>query len=194
MEPHPQPPVSPGRQKKHRQSLQILLSSETKEDPLSRFAVNERACFEALASELYDEVWPLWRGRASMQISLQFLDEGRMAELNGQYRHIHAPTDVLTFPLFETDGRFVPDEDSGPLLLGDILLCPPVIRKNAKEHAQPEQSELALVVFHGMLHLLAWDHDTPEREAAMWSVQERYRDRFLERLNRGPSREEEEEA
>ncbi|MDY3867980.1 MAG: rRNA maturation RNase YbeY [Pyramidobacter sp.] len=118
-----------------------------------------------------------------MQISLQFLGEHDMAEINGRYRGVPSPTDVLTFPLFETDGEFLPDSGIEPILLGDIILCPSVIRKNAAEHAVSEVSELALVIFHGMLHLLARDHDTPEKEAAMWMVQERFRDRFMADLS-----------
>lgn len=108
-----------------------------------------------------------------------------MAEVNSEYRQTHAPTDVLSFPLFEKEGRFVPDAQLPPLLLGDIVVCPAVIRKNAVERRVSEESELALVVFHGILHLLAWDHDTPEKQERMWSVQEHFRDLFLKGLS-GP--------
>lgn len=114
-----------------------------------------------------------------MQISVQFLDEAAMARINREYRNVDGATDVLTFPLFEKNNAFVPDSDAYPLLLGDILLCTPVISRNAAEHKVSEISELALVFFHGMLHLLAWDHDTPEKQAKMWSVQDHFKERFL---------------
>ena len=108
-----------------------------------------------------------------------------MAVINAEFLDTNAPTDVLTFPLYERDGAFVPDERPLPLLLGDIILCPTEIRKNASLHGVTELSELALVIFHGLLHLLAWDHDTPEKEERMWSVQERYRDSFLREAENG---------
>ena len=114
-----------------------------------------------------------------MQISLQFLSEEEMARINGEYRGINASTDVLTCPLYENEGRFEPEEGLSPIMLGDIVFCTPVITRNALLHGVSTESELALVIFHGMLHLLAWDHDTPEKESVMWKVQERYRDMFL---------------
>ncbi|BDF78941.1 rRNA maturation RNase YbeY [Pyramidobacter piscolens] len=163
----------------------ILIASDIEQDPLLTLAQTNIATFERLAADLYDVHWPVWRAHGGVQISLQFLDETRMAEVNNEYRQTYAPTDVLSFPLFEKEGRFVPDAQLPPLLLGDIVVCPAVIRKNAVERRVSEESELALVVFHGILHLLAWDHDTPEKQERMWSVQEHFRDLFLKGLS-GP--------
>ncbi len=169
------------RLRKKKPEIALLISAEPESDPLFRFAAEHQDLFEQIAFRLYDSVWPEWKKSRVLQISLQFLDETEMARINGEYRHIDAPTDVLTFPLFEENGRFLPDTMT-PLALGDIILCPAVIRRNAEEHSVSAESELALVVFHGMLHLLAWDHDTPERQEKMWAVQERFRDLFLDRL------------
>ena len=163
--------------------VRILIASDVEQDPLLTLAKTNIATFERLAADLYDIHWPAWRAHGGLLISLQFLDEPRMSEVNDEYRQIHAPTDVLSFPLFEKEGRFVPDAQRAPLLLGDIVVCPAVIRKNSFEHHVSEESELALVVFHGMLHLLAWDHDTPEKQKRMWSVQEHFRDLFLKGLS-----------
>lgn len=105
-----------------------------------------------------------------------------MAKINNEYRQVNAPTDVLSFPFFERDGEFVPDVQTRPFTLGDILLCPAVVKRNALEHRVSEESELALILFHGMLHLLAWDHDTQEKQEKMWRVQERFRDLFLKSI------------
>lgn len=147
------------------------------------FSDNRRGILEELTAELYDEVWPQWRCHAVIQISVRFLTLDHMAQLNDEYRQTDEPTDVLTFSLFERDGRFIPEPMPVPLLLGEVFLCPDVIAKNAAEHDIPVLSEAAFVFFHGMLHLLAWDHDTPERQAVMWRVQERFRDRFLARVS-----------
>lgn len=166
--------------RKKKPDIEILTSGNG--DDGFRLLLNEhREALKATCEELYDFVWPDWR-RHVLEISLQFLDEGEMATVNGEYRQVEGPTDVLTFPLFERDGNFLPEPFFGPLALGDILLCAPVIGRNAEEHGVSPTSELALVIFHGMLHLLAWDHDTPEKEAKMWTVQERFRDLFLQRI------------
>jgi probable rRNA maturation factor len=155
------------------------VSNDTPEDRLYAALKPHLAELQKTAEELYSAVWPQWEKYHTVQISLQFLDEAEMARMNREYRDVDAPTDVLTFPLFEKDGVFTPDSGVYPLLLGDILLCSSFICRNASEHKVSEISELALVIFHGMLHLLAWDHDTPESQARMWSVQERFKERFL---------------
>ena len=132
---------------------------------------------------MYNEVWPQWRKHGTVQVSLRSVSADEMAEINAEFRDTASSTDVLTFPLYERDGAFAPDERPLPLLLGDIVLCPAEIRKNAEAHNVTLLSELALVMFHGLLHLLAWDHDTPEKEKSMWNVQERCRDNFLAEAN-----------
>lgn len=162
-------------------SLHILFSSSV-EDNLALILDQNISALERAIGELYDDVWPQWCSLRSIQISVQLLDELEMAEINKRYRDVEGPTDVLTFPLCEQDGKFLPDMKAQLLMLGDILLCPEVVRRNATEHGCPDYSELFLVLFHGSLHLLAWDHDTPEREKKMWDVQQRCRDRFLSHL------------
>ncbi|MGI6075342.1 MAG: rRNA maturation RNase YbeY [Pyramidobacter sp.] len=167
--------------RKKKPEIRLLISGDSASDLCSLVEEN-RDALQATCEELYDLVWPDWKRRRTLEISLQFLDETEMASVNGRYRDVDAPTDVLTFPLFERDGQFLPDDSFGSLALGDILLCPSMISKNAEDHDVSETSELALVIFHGMLHLLAWDHDTPEKESKMWAVQERFRDLFLSRI------------
>ena len=135
------------------------------------------------AALLYDEVWPDWRKNKLILISLRMTSPEEISQLNGQYRDINEPTDVLTFPFFENEGAFVPAYSPLPQLLGEIVLCPQVINANADVHGASEISEFVLVIFHALLHLLAWDHDTPEKERKMWGVQEKYRDLFMLELN-----------
>ena len=172
------------RQLRRRKPQVQFLVSGASDDSLCDLVLRYRAFFEACAGEMYDAVWPEWRSHRVVQVSLRFVGEAEMAGLNGSFRGVDAPTDVLTFPLFEADGRFVPPGGLFlPLALGDVALCPSVVRRNASGHGVSEVSELALVIFHGLLHLLAWDHATPEDEARMWSVQERFRDLLIERLD-----------
>jgi probable rRNA maturation factor len=79
-------------------------------------------------------------------VAVQFVDAGRIAELNGEHRGENGPTDVLSFPVDE-DGD-VP----GPRELGDIVICP------------PHTEDLREAVVHGALHLVGMDHETDHGE------------------------------
>ncbi len=158
--------------------------------PLARFLSENRKLLEDVAARLYDEVWAEWKNHRVLQISLKIVAVDEMAKINAEYRDVDAATDVLTFPLFEEDGKFTPPCGMTPLPLGDVVICPQIIRENARTHEASEESELALVIFHALLHLLAWDHDTPDRVRKMWQVQEKYRDLFLTRLKE-PQKDEE---
>jgi probable rRNA maturation factor len=109
-----------------------------------------------------------------------FVDETTIADLNRRFMGHHGPTDVLSFPI---DGEANPpgrwpdnggpgpdrlddDLDDLPLLLGDVVICPAVAAANAPGHAGRVEDEVALLVVHGLLHLLGMDHaDEPDRVA-----------------------------
>ncbi|MFN2144341.1 MAG: rRNA maturation RNase YbeY, partial [Anaerolineales bacterium] len=78
-----------------------------------------------------------------------------------------APTDVLSFPVaFD-------DPETGSPYLGDILISLPTARKQAETAGHAVQDEVQLLLAHGMLHLLGYDHTTPEEKAKMWTLQDR---------------------
>jgi probable rRNA maturation factor len=148
--------------------LQLNIDSSEEEDsPLPLAAVEnlERILGEELSllcadAERYE----------AAEISVSFVDSGEMKEVNRTHRGVDEATDVLSFPMWEDEGRFVPLALSDLLPLGDILICP---EEAAREHDHPPYSEvLSLMLAHGFLHLLAWDHDTPQKEQAMWERQE----------------------
>lgn len=85
--------------------------------------------------------------------------------LNLQFLQIDAPTDVLSFP----DGTV--DEDSGETYLGDVIIAYPTARQQAAAGGHALQAELQLLVVHGVLHLLGYDHAEPAEKEAMWAVQ-----------------------
>ncbi len=160
---------------------QILLSSEIERDEIPRWLEENLPSAEKALGELLSEVWPQWTDWSQVQISVTFMSAEAMAELNEEYRQVQGPTDVLSFPLWERpSGEFQPPSGMEVLLLGDVVICPDVVRDNAKDHGCSVFSELALVLIHSVLHLLTWDHDSAEREQKMWEVQERYRDRMLD--------------
>ena len=108
--------------------------------------------------------------RGLAEVSLIFVDETTMAELNQQFMGHSGPTDVLSFPIDDEPQPTGRTPDSGgtgpgdpaepeiPQMVGDIVICPSVAARNALEHDCSLEDELALLVVHGVLHLLGWDH------------------------------------
>ena len=122
--------------------------------------------------------------RGPAEVSLTFCDEATIAELNGQFMGKQGPTDVLSFPLDFDEGPSGRNPDSGgpgpggpveseiPSLVGDIIICPTVAARNSVEHGVSVDDELALLVVHGSLHLLGWDH-VVDAEAEKMEARER---------------------
>ncbi len=161
-------------------------------DPTSGPATEPTAGEVAMLSALVAGVLEDHRGDGQIVVGLRFVDVDEMAELNLAHLGHEGPTDVLSFPI-DGDPRALaapdtdPDRpgpagsDDPPWLLGDIVICPAVAAANAPTHAGTYHDELALLVVHGLLHLLGLDHaDEPERIA----MQSRERD-LLARLH-GP--------
>lgn len=102
--------------------------------------------------------------------SLTFVDDAAIRTFNREYRGYDKPTDVLAFSQLEGDDDFpMPDEIR---ILGDVVVAVPTAKRQAEERGHDFEAELALLIIHGLLHLLGEDHDTPQRKAAMWSRQE----------------------
>jgi probable rRNA maturation factor len=118
--------------------------------------------------------------RGEAELSLLFVSESVIAELNGRYMDKEGPTDVLAFPIddpidagrWPDSGSTGPDREPPelgelPLLLGDVVVCPKVAAQQAPTHAGSYEDELALLVVHGVLHVLGMDHAEPDEAAAM---------------------------
>ena len=105
-------------------------------------------------------------GVADVELSVSFVTEAEIAELHQRFMGEEGPTDVLSFPLDETDR----DED-GVRLLGDVVIAPSVAARNNPEDPA---AELRLLIVHGILHLLGHDHTDDAGRAAMWAKQEQY--------------------
>jgi probable rRNA maturation factor len=115
-----------------------------------------------------------------VQMSLLFVDEPTISELHERFMGYEGPTDVLSFPMDDElppAGR-QPDQggrgpgspsDPGdpPSVLGDVVVCPSVASRQAAERGVLLDDELALLVVHGVLHLLNYDHAEPGETAAM---------------------------
>lgn len=94
------------------------------------------------------------------EISVTLVDPARMQELNERFMDARGPTDVLSFPIDGLQGPSTdlePSQDHPPVLVGEVVICPSVAAARAKESFD---SELDLLVAHGVLHLLGFDHDS----------------------------------
>ena len=102
-------------------------------------------------------------------VSLVLIDEIQMAELNEAHMGKHGPTDVLSFPIETSTPGVPPMRSSGgpPIELGDVFIAPSVVRHNADQHETPFDDELSLMVVHGLLHLLGWDHEVEDEATRM---------------------------
>ena len=105
--------------------------------------------------------------KAQGELTLTFVDTGEIAALNAEYMGKQGPTDVLSFPLDALSG----DTPTGQLLLGDVVVCPAVAASQYAEHAGTLDDELALLVVHGVLHVLGHDHAGTEEAEEMRSLE-----------------------
>lgn len=108
------------------------------------------------------------------ELSIRLVDEGEMANLHERFMDEPGPTDVLSFPMDELrpgrlDAEF--DDDDVPAMVGDVVLCPAVAEKQAREAGHSAQDELEFLCTHGILHLLGYDHAEPEEHREMFSLQ-----------------------
>jgi probable rRNA maturation factor len=100
------------------------------------------------------------------ELSLHLSGDSTIHQLNKEYRGKDKPTDVLAFAMREGDfGRF---HDGLPArLLGDVIVSVPTARRQAKAARRDELAEMTMLVAHGLLHLLGWDHETAAKDKAM---------------------------
>ncbi len=133
--------------------------------------------------------------RGDAQMALVFVDEATIAELNGTHMGNDGPTDVLAFPIDDTyvlagrspdhATRRPPGRDPvlqvGPLLIGDVAVCPAVAARNAPGHRDSypghdgsAEAELDLLVVHGILHILGMDHAQDAERVEMQAAERRH--------------------
>jgi probable rRNA maturation factor len=125
------------------------------------------------------------------ELSVLLVDAETMSALHERWMGESGPTDVLAFPMDELDTARGPDEtEPGPALLGDVVLCPEVARRQAAQAGHSVSDELHMLCVHGVLHLLGYDHAEPDEEREMFDLQARLLDawRTASRAGRGPSR------
>jgi probable rRNA maturation factor len=112
------------------------------------------------------------RFEKKVELSLRLTDMKTIQHLNQQYLKHNWPTDVLAFPLGEIYDL------QHPIYLGDVVLCPQKISEQAQENQKTFRQEFALLLIHGILHLLGYDHNTVRQKKQMFLLQ----DQILEKL------------
>lgn len=102
-------------------------------------------------------------GLHDVELSVSFVDEAEIEDLHVRYMDEPGPTDVLSFPQ--------DDDEDGTRILGDVVICPAVAARN---NPADLGAELRLLIVHGVLHLLGYDHEEDAEKAEMWARQRRY--------------------
>lgn len=131
--------------------MQILIDCAYGEDLVAPLPLEELALFV-----LEREDAP-----ANAEVSLAFVDDARMAELNAEFRGKEGPTDVLSFECdgLDDDFGFAPaDVADVPFELGDIIIAPDVAQRQSVEFGHSFEAEVSLLLVHGLLHLMGYDH------------------------------------
>lgn len=106
------------------------------------------------------------------ELSVVFVDVATMTDLHERWMDEPGPTDVLSFPM---DELTPPRDDQEPPegLLGDVVICPEVAQKQATAAGHEVRLELGVLLTHGILHLLGYDHAEPDDERLMFGLQRR---------------------
>jgi probable rRNA maturation factor len=138
---------------------------------------------EAIANEVIPCALDYMECPYEAQVSLLITDNEDIHQINLEHRGIDRATDVLSFPMveYQTPGDFSQleengmdcfDPDSGELMLGDIVISGDKVLEQAEEYGHSVLREYAFLITHSMLHLMGYDHMTPEEATQMESLQE----------------------
>ncbi len=119
-----------------------------------------------------------WTGAG---ISILFCSDKEIQRLNREFRDLDEPTDILSFPAADDPESLRGD---GDVYLGDLAISLTYTARHAHETKRKVEDEIALLLVHGMLHLLGWDHDTKAKEKRMWKEQERLLTLALRHVNK----------
>jgi probable rRNA maturation factor len=133
--------------------MQVSIVSHREPEPLNLEAFERLALF-VLGMEEVPEL---------SELSIALVDDEEMAHLNQQYRGIEGPTDVLSFGCDDP----CPTPGDEPITLGDVVIAPEVAERQAAELGHTIEHELDVLLVHGVLHLLGYDHEAADDAGAM---------------------------
>ncbi|UYL09217.1 rRNA maturation RNase YbeY [Bdellovibrio sp. SKB1291214] len=148
--------------------MQVLIINESKHSIPRKFI---QEWMDSVIAELRKRK-VITADKARRELTLVFLDKKPAQKINNEFRGRDYATDVLSF------------DSMDPSSFGELVMCPEVLKKQAKEHKLTFQKELGYMLLHGTLHLLGYDHETNEKDAKeMFDLQ----DAIFERLLRSPT-------
>lgn len=131
-----------------------------------------------LIEQIVDEALKMHNMNGNYEVSLSFVDDEEIRDINRRFRDKDSKTDVLSFPLFSEEEivKVIADgstssETSELVVLGDIIISVPTAIEQAKEYNHSIERELCFLSCHSILHLLGYDHDTSERTEKMETAQ-----------------------
>lgn len=140
-------------------------------------AVDEK--LEVLVQKTVSAVFAYEENEENYEVSISFVNDDEIQDLNKEYRGIDNATDVLSFPMmeFEEDGESLEEDEEfeyieEELPLGDIVISMDRAKAQAEEYGHSFERELAFLLVHGMLHLLGYDHEEEKDEKVMIKAQE----------------------
>lgn len=138
-------------------AVKVIISNEQKDVkiPTGIRLLIRRCCHAVLELEKFE---------GSAEVSVTFVDNNQIKELNSRFRNIDRETDVLSFPLGE-NGEYDINYDTGAHMLGDIVISMPKAVEQAELYNHPLQREIGFLTVHSMLHLLGYDHEDGGIEA-----------------------------
>jgi probable rRNA maturation factor len=145
-------------------TLQIDLSIAARQRAQGRTALTRTAARAAFAQTVT---------ALDASVTIRLADDPELGRLNAQFRNKNEPTDVLSFATEQLVDGVARGALAAPFHLGEIYISMDLCRAQAREHGHTTDDELRLLVVHGMLHLLGFDHMQARRKRAMWSAQDR---------------------
>jgi probable rRNA maturation factor len=130
-----------------------------------------RSCDTVALERLAIHLLATLRLHPESELGITLVDLDRMTTLHEDWMNEPGPTDVLSFPIDELRAP-LPGEDAEPGILGDIVLCPDFAVAQAEAAGRDLDGELQFLTTHGVLHLIGYDHQSPEDYAAMFELQD----------------------
>lgn len=135
--------------------------------------------YEKDYSTIMEKAGKLLNKSEDLVCSVIFCDPEQIHEINRDYRNVDRPTDVISFAMQDDDSNILIEEEKNEL--GDIFINTQAILDQAKEYGHSPRRESCFLFCHGLLHLLGYDHMTPEDEEVMFGLQKEILDGVAER-------------
>lgn len=142
-----------------------LLSDNRTEEFISEEIMKavEKVAYETLVYDEFD---------TECEVSLSFVSDEEIQEINKNFRDMDKATDVLSFPQIDYDvDEVVMTNEKGEIVLGDIIISVDTAKRQAEEYGHSLKREICFLTVHSMLHLLGYDHMTEEEEVEMFGKQ-----------------------